>query len=418
MTEFHFKRETCRLCGSGDLQLVVPLAPMPIATPNFAVPGAERDAPVFTRAVPLDLYLCGDCACLQVLHVGNPEVQYRHYVYTTSISIGLPEHFARYAAETVDRLHPPAGGRVIELGSNDGTLLTAFKQRGFTVLGIDPATAIAARATENGIPTLAEFFNADTAATVAADHGRADLMIANNMIANIDDMDSYTRGIATLLAPGGAFVFETQYGADVTENCLLDTVYHEHLSYFTVRPLALHVARHGLEVIDVERIWTKGGSIRVTVQHRGGPRAVQPSVRQMIDAETAAGYHTRGYYRKMREAIAAVTNDLRTLVNAEKAAGRPVAGYGMSVGTTTLLAQFGLQQDIAFLVDDAPGKDPELLGPGYAIPRRPKEALLDEGVRLVILFAWRYAEPIMRNNIAYREVGGKFAVPLPTVRVH
>jgi len=417
MTTLYLKRDTCRLCGSNNLNLAVPLEPMPIATPNFAVPGADRDAPVFTQGVPLELHLCGDCACLQVLHVGNPEIQYRHYVYTTSISLGLPEHFVKYAAETVGRLNPPAGGRVVEIGSNDGTLLNAFKQHGLTVLGIDPATAIAAQATENGIPTLAEFFNSETAARVAAEHGRADLIIANNMIANVDDMDGYTRGIAALLDPGGAFVFETQYGADVSEHTLLDTVYHEHLSYFNVRPLVLHFQRHGLEVIDVERIWTKGGSIRVTVQHRGGPRARQASVERLVAEEDAAGYHTLAYYRKMREAIATIRSDLRALVDAEKAAGRVVAGYGMSVGTTTLLAQFGLQQDIAFLVDDAPGKDPELLGPSYAIPRKPKEALLDEGVRLVIVFAWRYADPIMRNNAAYREVGGRFAIPLPTVTV-
>ena len=227
MKNLFYKRDTCRLCHSGRQELVVPMAGMPIGTPNFQVPDAGVDDPVFRTAVPLELYLCRDCGHLQILHVGNPEIQYRHYVYTTSISLGLREHFATYADDVVSRHKLAPKSLIVELGSNDGSLLGFFRERGMRVLGVDPAVDIARRATEQGVETIADFFTDAVGKRIRETHGAASVVIANNMIANVDDLDPLVSGVRDVLADDGLFVFETQYGLDVTEKNLLDTVYHD-----------------------------------------------------------------------------------------------------------------------------------------------------------------------------------------------
>lgn len=418
MTDLYYRRETCRLCGSARVELAVPLRPIPIATPNFRVPDADRNSPVFREAVPLELHLCADCGLLQVLHVGNPELQYGNYVYRTSLSLGLPEHFREYARAVLKAHRPPAGALVLEFGSNDGTLLRAFKGEGMRVVGVDPARDIAKKATEAGIETVNAFFSAGVARRIRESHGAARLIIANNVIANIDGLDPVAEGVRELMAPDGAFLFETQYGLDVIEKMLLDTIYHEHLSYFNVKPLASFFARHRMQVIDVEPIPTKGGSIRVTVQHAGGPYSVSGRVAAAVAEEERCGMYDLARYRKFADGVAALRRRLNALADEQEAAGRAFCGYGMSVGTTTLLAQFGLAGRIACLFDDDPDKESVLSGPGYDIPLYSPKAVLEKNPGAIVIFAWRYAEPIMDKHGAYRVRGGTFIVPLPEISVH
>jgi hypothetical protein len=408
-------RAQCVLCGSTDLYEAVPLEPMPIATPNFTVTADQSDA-AFREGVPLGIHQCRGCGHLQVTSYGNPELQYRDYIYTTSISLGLSEHFRAYAAEIVATLGISGGGLVVELGSNDGTLLRAFRDAGLRVLGVDPARRIAEDATAAGIPTLPEFFDADIARRIAAERGRAELIVANNVVANIEPMNGVAEGVAALLSGDGVFVFETQYGADVIEHNLLDTVYHEHISYFLLAPLVPFFAKHGLELFDVARVNTKGGSFRAFVQRAGGKRAVTARLRELLDREHREGMFAPPYYQRLTRELGAIRAELRELVQATRAQGRGVAGYGVSVGTTTLLPQFGLTRDIDVLIDDAP-KAPLLLGPDYEIPVIGREELLARNPGIVIVFAWRYAEPIIAKNAAYLAAGGAFVIPLPSVRV-
>jgi hypothetical protein len=408
------RRAQCVLCGSPELDEVVPLEPMPIATPNFHVAASSSDA-AFREGVPLGIHQCRACGHLQVIYFGNPELQYRDYVYTTSVSLGLPEHFRTYAGEIVASLHLPSGGLVVELGSNDGTLLRAFRERGMRVLGVDPARRIAEAATASGIPTVPDFFTAELARTLANEHGRAALIVANNVVANVEPMGDLADGVAALLADGGVFVFETQYGADVIEHNLLDTVYHEHISYFLLTPLVSFFAAHGLALFDVVRVPTKGGSFRAFVQRAGGARATTARLRELLDREAREGMFAQPFYDRLSRELAGIRAELRTLVDAARAQGRSVAGYGVSVGTTTLLAQFGLTRDIDFLIDDAPGKAPELIGPDYAIPVVGRDELLARRPAIVIVFAWRYVHAIAAKNAAYLAAGGTFVVPLPYV---
>ena len=415
MTRLFYKRDDCRLCHSREQELVSSLAPMPIATPNFRVPDASAGDPVFREAVPLDLFLCRDCGHLQILHVGNPEIQYRHYVYTTSISLGLREHFNQYADEVVQRLKLPKDSLVVELGSNDGSLLSFFKERGMRVLGVDPAAEIAEKATANGIETIPNFFTDELGRKIRSERGPAMVVIANNIIANVDEIDPLVIGIRELLAPDGIFTCETQYGVDVTEKNLLDTVYHEHLSYFNVKPLERYSRKLGMEVVDVQNIWTKGGSIRITVQLAGGPHKVSETVARMIAVEKKLGVDKPDYYRAFDKRIAAVAEDLNKIADKAHAEGQQVAGYGISVGTTTLLPQFRLTRKIDFLVDDDPTKGDVLRGPGYDIPILPPTALYDRKPAATIIFAWRYVGAIKAKHPRYFAEGGKFIVPLPDV---
>jgi hypothetical protein len=407
-TEIFRTLETCAMCASRGLALRIRLAPIPIATPNFSVPESLRSSPEFYTGVPLDLYQCRTCGHVQVGLIGNAELQYRGYVYTTSVSLGLAEHFAKYARETIDRHRLPQGSLVVEIGSNDGTLLRNFKNAGMRVLGIDPARRIAEAATAAGVETLAEFFGAATASTVRERFGRAALIIANNVIANIADLSDFGKGVEELLDEDGAFVFETQYGPDVIERGLIDTIYHEHISYFLTAPTQSWLERLGLELVDVVAIPTKGGSMRVTAQ-RSGRGEVSAAVRKWIEREHASGMFEAKFFAQLAERIATVRDELADIKGS-------IAGFGASVGTTTMMAQFDLYGRTEFLVDDDPNKESALFGPGCAIPILSPAALVERRPDATIVFAWRYADAILAKHRRYLDAGGTFVVPLPSVK--
>jgi len=405
------------LCEKDHMVNVVPLQPIPIATPNFAMPADPDLAREALKGVPLDIFQCADCGHLQVGQIGNPDLQYRDYVYTTSLSLGLPEHFKSYAGQVIDKYHPPAGSLVVEIGSNDGTLLRAFKGREYRVLGVDPARAIATAATAAGIDTIGDFFTEATGRDIAQRVGKAQLIIANNMIANVPDLQDYLRGIAHLLADDGVFIFETQYGADVIERNLLDTVYHEHISYFLVKPTVEFLARYGLQTIGVDRIATKGGSIRVSAQRKGGARAVAADVAQMIDQEQSKNAFATSYFTALSRDLQEIKREINARVDVVLAAGKTVGGYGVSVGTTALLPQFGLIDRLAFLVDDDPQKSRVLEGPGYRLPVIGPDELYTRNAGAVVIFAWRYADSILAKHQRFIAAGGEFIIPLPHVKI-
>ena len=259
-----FTRDTCRLCGSSRLHNVIPLKPLPIASPNVGHSGTVHEM------AAADVWQCKDCGHLQLATVVDSEFQYRNFRYLSGISRGLHEHFARLISALSDRGEVGQGRFVVDIGSNDGSLLRLAQERGAKVLGVDPAVKIAQAATEAGIPTLPKFFSADLAATIARQHGRADVVISNNTIANIDELDSFFAGIEALLSDDGIVVMETQYTPDVMRRTLLDVIDHEHVSYFAVKPMQRYLASHGLELVTAERIEPKGGSIRLIAQRRGG----------------------------------------------------------------------------------------------------------------------------------------------------
>jgi 2-polyprenyl-3-methyl-5-hydroxy-6-metoxy-1,4-benzoquinol methylase len=405
------------MCDSPEVESVLPLGQIPVVTPNVdAKNAAEKYAGVQAQTVPLGLYVCRGCGHLQLLDVVNPEVQYNNFNYVTSISLGLPEHFIRFAGEIIDAVGAQPGALVLEVGSNDGTLLRAFKERGMKVLGVDPAQKTAARATASGIETLATFYTEKLAKELRAKHGPAQIVIANNTFANLDNLADFAAAVRASLAPSGVFVFETQYGADVVEKTLIDTVYHEHLSYFMARPLDAYFARHGLELIDLQRIWTKGGSIRGTVQLAGGPRQRSASVDALIADEKKRGYDGMAPFRKLAADVAAVKQEVAAMVEERRKAGKRFAGYGASVGTVTLIQQFQLGQVLEFIADDKPLCE-QIASADYRIPVLPPEAIYERKPDAIIVLAWRYTDPIVGKHQRFLAGGGEFIIPLPKASI-
>ena len=403
------RRTDCRLCHSRNLKLVLKLTPTPLADSYLRT---NETQPVF----PLDLYLCRECGFAQLLDVVQPQHIYLDYIYETVSSLGLVEHFDSYAAEVLGRIRPPAGALVIDVGSNDGTLLKSYQKRGMKVLGVDPAREIAARATAAGVETLAEFLNVPVARRIRQERGPAAIVSANNVIANIDDLDEIAAAIRELLAPDGVFVFESYYLGDLVKNMVFDFIYHEHISSFAVKPVALFFQRHGLELVDVLRVPTKGGSLRYTIQLAGGPRKVAPIVGELLALEAQQGLDQPEMFRAFNARIERAKADTLAVLQKLKAEGKSVAGYGASATTTTLVYHFGMGGLIDYLVDDYPAKQ-GTFSPGLHLPVLPSEALYERRPAAVVVMAWRYYEPIMRRHQKYSAQGGKFIVPMPELKI-
>jgi SAM-dependent methyltransferase len=388
----------------------VPLAKVPIVSPNVNV----TDKSVVTTVAPLDTYLCRDCGLIQLIHVVDPSLIYRNYLYRTVISKGLAEHFGGLCNTAVERLKLQPGSLVVEFGSNDGTLLSFFQEKGMRVQGVDPASVIAAEATARGIPTKADFFGERLAGDLAQTVGRADLILSNNVMANIDNLEDVIRGVKTLLTDDGAYAFETQYALDVFEHTLLDVIYHEHISCFSVRPVVRAFARFGLEVFDAERIPTKGGSIRFWIQHKGGPRQVSARVGELIALENTTGLYDPAYHQRFSAKVIDLKTRLHTLIAEARAGGQAIAAYGTSVGCAALIHQFELEDKLDFMLDDTPFKD-RIEGPGYDLPVYSGAGVLQQQPALIIILAWRYTQPIVAKHQEYIRRGGRFLVPLPDI---
>lgn len=407
------RRTKCRLCGGQEFEHVLPIRASAIGDAFVA----EDKLQVEQKTYPLDLYLCKNCGHLQNLDIVNPELLFRDYTYRTSVSLGLVDHFRAYAADAVKRLEIPRGSLVVELGSNDGTLLRAFKELGMKVVGVDPARNIAEEATASGIPTLPDYFSNNLAGGILSQHGPAALVCANNVFAHMDDMADVVKGIHGLLAADGVFVFEVSYVPDIIDKFVFDTVYHEHVSHHAILPLEKFFRAHGMTLFDIHRVGTKGGSIRGFAQKvPEGMRARMPIVDEMSETERTRGITSPGIYARFFEEIEDRRRALQQALDKCDAEGKTVAGFGASTTTTTLLYHFELGSRLAFIVDDNPKKH-FLFSPGYHIPIRPPEDLYSRRPDYVVILAWIYADKIMERHRKFIDQGGKFIVPLPVLRV-
>ena len=400
------------MCHGTNLEPALKLTPTPLA--DAYVPPAKADDP--QPVYPINMYLCNDCGLVQLLDVVPPQEIYAEYIYESASSLGLERHFDDYAREVVERIRPSRGSLVIDVGSNDGLLLRSFAKRGMSILGIDPAIALAKRSTESGIETIPEFLTIELARRLRDERGPAAIVTANNVIANIDDLDAVAAAIRELLAPDGVFVFESYYVGDLVRNKVFDFFYHEHLSAFAVKPVEQFFTGHGMELIDVLRVPTKGGSLRYTVQLDGGPRSTSPRVGQLREVEAEQGLGRLDLFRTFAAEIEdAKHNTLRT-VQQLKSEGASIAGYGASATTTTLIYHFELGDAIEYLLDDYLAKQ-GLLSPGLHIPVLPSEELYIRKPDYVVVMAWRYYEPIAAKHRRYRAQGGRFIVPMPELKI-
>jgi len=412
MTSAITRRDRCRLCNSKYLKLVLPIAASPIA--DAYIPRerlSERQ-----DAYPLDLYLCNDCGHVQNIDVVDPEILFRDYIYVTSSSLGLIEHYRLYADDVMAQFGVKPGVLALEIGSNDGSLLGFFKSNGLKVLGIDPARRIAADATARGIPTLPEFFGSKLAVELQKEHGTAAIIAANNVFAHADNLADIVQGIRMMLDDDGVFIFEVSYLPDIVDRFLFDTIYHEHVSYHSILPLTRFFESLGMQLFDVQRISSKGGSIRGFAQRAPeGRRAVTSRVRDMVVEEDRRGFDKQAIYREYGEAIATRKVAVEKMVDNARASGKTVAGYGASTTVTTLMWHFDLAQKLDFLADDNPHKH-GLFAPKCHLPVLPSEEIYLRRPDYIVILAWNYAEQIIKRHQRYIAEGGTFVVPLPELR--
>ena len=363
---------------------------------------------------PLDVALCGGCGHVQLLQVVDPRILFENYVYVSGTSQVFVDHFRRYAHDVVEKLAVAPGSLVVDIGSNDGTLLRCFKEEGCAVLGIDPALSIAAAATASGIETLPRFFTAELAREVRDSHGPAAVVTANNVFAHIDDLRGVLEGVRTLLAPDGVFVFEVSYLVDVYEKTLFDTIYHEHLSYHSVKPLIAFFESNGMSLIDAERVPSHGGSLRGFAMLAGGPRPVSPGVAGLVGLEGRLGLDRAPTFASFAARIDGLRDQLTTLLAELKRKGDRIAGFGAPAKATTLLHHFRLGSGVLdYIVDESPLKQ-GLYTPGQHIPVVAARAMAESPPDHLLILAWNFAEPIMAKNAGF---GGDFIVPLPELLV-
>ncbi|MBL8024243.1 MAG: class I SAM-dependent methyltransferase [Elusimicrobia bacterium] len=408
-----YRRKECRLCGSKSFVLALQLEPSPIG--DAFVPSSRLGEQ--QRLYPIDLFLCRECGLAQLRDVIDPRILYRDYLYVTASSEGLGDHFRRYVEDVLGRWVPPPGSMVVDLGSNDGLLLGFFKARGLRVLGVDPAVELAQRVTTSGIETLPIFFTHEVAIRLRQERGPASIITANNMFANIDNLVDLTEGIRALLSSSGIFVMESYYLPDILRNMVFDFIYHEHISSFTVRPLRDFFERHGLELVDVLKVPTKGGSVRYYVQPRGGPRPVSPAVKALIAEENELGVFHPDIFRSFAGKVSHEKDALLSILKKLKVQGNSIAAYGACITGTTLLYHFGIGSFIDFIVDDNPVKQ-GLFSPGFHIPVYPPDQLCQRMPTHVLLLAWRYSEGIIRKNKEYLERGGHFIIMgMPGIKI-
>ena len=409
------RRQACALCRSGEASLVDVLR-LP-ATPPANEFASEASRASIQDTIPLTLVLCRSCGHLQLAEIVDPERLFRRYVYVSGTSPVFVEHFRRYASDTISRFDLDRSSLVIEVGSNDGTLLQQYRAQGVEkVLGIDPAVDIAKAAEAAGVPTIASFFTPDLAQRVRSDHGTATLACANNVFAHTEDIRGFAEGVRALLADEGVFVFEVSYLTDVIEKLLFDTIYHEHLAYHAVAPLARFFHSLDMRLFDAERIDSHGGSIRCFACKRPSSHLETGRLRELIASEERLGLFQSGVYgdfaRRIDERGAVLRERLRSL----RSAGKRIAGFGAPAKLTTLTYAFGIgSESIDFIVDDSPWKQ-GLYTPGTHIPVVTSASLYEQQPDYCVIFAWNFADTIIAKHAQYLERGGHFIVPLPHLR--
>ena len=402
----------CRSCGSSSQQQVINLGIQPLANNLLKPEDLGKPEPKF----PLEVYVCADCWLMQITHIVPPVSLFSEYVYFSSFSDHMLKHAREASLRYVAEKRLNAGSFVIEVASNDGYMLKNFVQAGVPCLGFEPAANIAEVARASGVETRCEFFGAKAAAGVKNERGQADLILGNNVFAHAPDTNDFVAGLQTLLKPDGWAVLEFPYGVEMIDKVEFDTIYHEHVFYFTLTPLVPLFARHGLEVFHAERVAIHGGTLRLFVAHRG-TETVRDSVQSILSEEHKLGVDSPDYYHRFSARAEKVKADLVTFLTEQRTAGRRVAAYGASAKGSTLLNYVGdIARTIEFIADRSTYKQGKL-SPGIHVPIVPAEELTARAPDYALLLVWNFAEEVMSQQQAYRQAGGKFVIPLPVLRI-
>lgn len=404
--------DACRSCSRAGLETILSLGATPLA--NSLLRAEQLDAPEPRH--PLDLAFCAACSLVQITETVPPEELFRDYLYFSSFSDGMVAHARDLVGRLVRECALGPHSLAVEVASNDGYLLQWYKTASVPVLGIEPARNIAAVAErDRGVPTLAEFFDLALAQKLAAEGRRADVLHANNVLAHVADLGGFVAGIRALLAPGGVAIIEVPYLGEMIPRLEFDTIYHEHLCYFSLTALAALFRQHGLVIVDVEEIALHGGSLLLSAVRDDAATVPSPRVAALLAREQALGMTALPYYADFAPRVARWRDAFRAFVAKQRSAGKRIAAYGAAAKGSTLLNAAGIGSEcIDFVVDRSTYKQ-GLYMPGVHLPIRPVEALLEEQPDLVVLLAWNFRDEIVAQQAEYLRRGGRFVVPIPAV---
>lgn len=402
----------CRSCGKRECVTVLDLGVQPLANNLLGPDDLDKDEPRF----PLVLAVCPACWLLQITDTVPPVDLFSDYIYFSSFSDTMLQHARDAATRYIAEFALSPDSLVLEVASNDGYMLRHFRDAAIPCLGIEPAANIARAALEAEIPTIVEFFNWPLADRLAGEGCTADLILGNNVFAHAPDTNDFVAALKTVLKPDGRVVLEFPYALDFLEKNEFDTIYHEHVFYFSLTALQPLFERHDLAIYDVERIPIHGGSLRIFAANR----ECYPTSQAVIDlraTEATAGVQTLGFYETFAQHVEDLKRDLKSLLARLTAEGANIAAYGASAKGSTLLNYFEIDAgDLLFVADRSTYKQNKLT-PGTHIPIRPPEAMLDEQPDYALLLTWNFADEIMDQQREYQQRGGRFIIPIPEVRV-
>ena len=400
----------CRSCGYQELQRFLSLGCTPLANALIT----EDQLGTTEETYPLELAFCSRCTLVQLTESISPEKLFREYVYFSSFSETMLHHAEALSSALIGSRNLDAQSLVIEVASNDGYLLRYYKRKGVPVLGIEPATNIARVAEQRGIPTLCDFFGETLAERLRKDKFQADVIHANNVLAHVPDLNGFVRGLRRLLKPDGVVVVEVPYVYEMITHCEFDTVYHEHLSYFSLTALDQLFTRNELTIQRVERLDIHGGTLRLFAGH--APEQNE-SVAELLNDEKRRGLADIDFYKGFGERVEWLRDELVSLLHGLKGRGFRIAAYGASAKGATLLNYCRIGREVLDYVVDRSTVKQGLYTPGSHLKIYAPEKLLEDAPDYVLLLTWNFAGEIYEQQVEYRKRGGLFIVPVPLVQV-